>query len=266
MPSASVWYRASGWRGLSAAGGLLRALVERDMIVRYRTPVLGVAWAVAAPLVQMLIFALVFNRIVVLQVGMPYPVYAYVGLAAWTLTATALREATSSLSSNAVLVTKLRFAREVLPLAAVCTASLDFAVAMMLACALMLFHGIAFSWTIVLLPMVVIVHITFTTALALILAPANLLWRDVRHMLDVLLGVLMFATSVVYPVQRVGGKMGWWLARNPLTPVIEAYRDVLVRGHVPNREFYAVAIGSVVLLIGAWSVFRRAERRFAEIA
>ena len=241
--------------------------MQRDLIVRYRTPVMGIGWAVATPFTQMLVFTLVFARVAHVAVGMPYPLYAYIGLAAWTLTAAALREATNSLSGNPVLLTKVRFPREVLPIAAVCTAFTDFVVGVLLIGGMMWFYHTGVTWAVLLFPVVLITQLVFVAALALLLSVANLLWRDVKHVFDVAIVVWMFASAVVYPAQDVGGWLGAILAANPMTQIIEAYRDVLVRGRPPAiPSFTVTAAGSLVLLAGAWTVFRRSERRFAEYA
>ena len=253
-------------RELIGARELLWSFVERDLIVRYRTPIMGIAWALATPLLQMAMFTVVFTRVARVDVGMPYPLYAYIGLAAWTLTAAALREATSSLSSNAVLVTKVSFPRAVLPIAAVCTALMDFAVAMLLAAVLLWYYDVGIGLAALLLPLVLLVQLAFTAALALLLAAANLFWQDVRHLFDLFIGVWMFATAVVYPVQRAGGRLGEILTLNPMTHIIEAYRDVLVRDRALDAGFGMVALVSLAVLAGAWTVFRRSERRFAELA
>lgn len=259
--------RAGTFREMVAARELLWSFVERDLIVRYRTPVLGIGWAVATPFAQMLVFTLAFARVARVDVGMPYPLYAYIGLAAWTLTAAALREGTNSLAGNPVLLTKVRFPREVLPIAAVCTALTDFIVAVMLVGGMMWFYHVELTWAVVLFPLVLIVQLVFVAALALLLSIANLLWRDVRHVFDVLIVVWMFASAVVYPAQNVGGWLGALLAANPMTQIIEAYRDVLVRGRPPAASPFAVAAaGSLLLFAVSWTVFRRSERRFAEYA
>jgi ABC-type polysaccharide/polyol phosphate export permease len=258
---------ADSFRQLIAARELLWSFVERDLIVRYRTPVLGIGWALAAPLAQMAIFTMVFTRIAPMDVGMPYPLYAYIGLMAWTLTAASLREATNSLAANPVLVTKVRFPREVLPIASVCTALTDFAVAALLAAGMMWFYRVGISWAVLLFPVVLVVHLTLVSGLALGLAVSNLFWRDVRHVFDVVVTVWMFASAVVYPVQRVGGRIGQVLALNPMTHIIEAYRDVLVRGSLQDPlAFTMVAVASLAVLGGAWFIFQRSERRFAELA
>jgi ABC-type polysaccharide/polyol phosphate export permease len=257
----------SAFRQLVAARELLWSFVQRDLIVRYRTPVMGVGWALATPLAQMAIFTVVFTRVARIDVEMPYPLYAYIGLMAWTLTAASLREATMSLAGNPVLVTKVRFPREVLPVASVCTALTDFFVAVLLAGGLMWYYSVGVPWTAVLLPAVLLVHLMLIIGLALLLAVANLLWRDVRHMFDVVITVWMFASAVVYPVERVGGRTGAVLALNPMTHIVEAYRDVLVRGRVPATSTFAlVSLASASVLVMSWLFFRRSERRFAELA
>lgn len=254
-------------RQLITARELLWSLVGRDLIVRYRTPVMGVGWALATPLAQMLVFTLVFTRVARIDVGMSYPLYAYIGLTAWTFTAASLREASDSLSGNPVLLTKVRFPREVLPMASVCTALIDFVVATILVFGVMRLYGVRVTWTVVLFPMVLAVHLVFNTGLALLLAIANLRWRDVRHVFDVVITVWMFASAVVYPAQRIGGRAGALLALNPMTYLIEAYRDVLVRGRLPVvLSFTLVAALSLLLLVLAWLVFQRSEPRFAELA
>jgi lipopolysaccharide transport system permease protein len=228
--------------------------------------VIGIGWALATPLLQMAMFTVVFTRVAPLDVGVPYPLYAYVGLVAWTLTASSLREATNSLSSNAALVTKVRFPRAVLPLASVCTALVDFVVAALLIGGLLWYYGIGVTPTVLLFPVVLAVHLVLLAGLALLLSAANLFWRDVRHLFEVLINVWMFATAVIYPLQRIGGRLGDFLTLNPMTHIVEAYRDVIVRGQGLRAPFAIVAVASLVLVVIAWRVFQRSERRFAELA
>jgi ABC-type polysaccharide/polyol phosphate export permease len=152
-------------------------------------------------------------------------------------------------------------------MASVCTALTDFIVATLLIGGMLWFYGVGITWYVVLFPIVLAVHLVFITGIALLLAVANLLWRDVRHVFDVAITIWMFASAVVYPVQRVGGRIGDLLTLNPMTHIIEAYRDVLVRGQLPHfLPFGLVTVGSLLLLVTAWFVFHRSEQRFAEFA
>ncbi|MBP7616825.1 MAG: ABC transporter permease, partial [Steroidobacteraceae bacterium] len=111
---------------------------------------------------------------------------------------------------------------------------------------------------------VIAVHIAFTAGVALIVSMANLFYRDVKYLFEVAITVWMFATSVVYPMDRIGGRLGAVLALNPMTPIIDAYRNVLLLGEPPTPAFAAAALLSVVVLTVGWLVFHRAEFSFAE--
>src|SRR6185503_3999279 len=120
------------------------------------------------------------------------------------------------------------------------------------------------TWAILALPAVVAVHVAFTVAVSLTLAMANLFYRDVKYLFEVVITVWMFSTSVVYPVDMIDGRLRLLLMLNPMTPIIDAYRSVLFRGTLPPPEFAATAGVAVVPAAIACVMFRRAEYRFAE--
>lgn len=243
---------------------LLLSFVRRDLTVRYRHAVLGVSWAILTPLLQMVIFTLIFSRVARIETRLPYPLYAFCGLTAWSFTASALRSAMSSLSGNAYLVSKVAFRREVLPLASVIVATVDFAVSLVVVGALMWYYGIPVRATVLVLPAIVLIQLVFTVGLAFVLAAANLLWHDVRYVFDVGITLWMFASAVLYPIPRLSGVAGMVLALNPMTPIIEAYRDVLLRGTLPSLGMASAA--ALVTFLSGLVLFQRAEPRFAELA
>jgi lipopolysaccharide transport system permease protein len=243
---------------------LLATIVRRDLMLRYKQTVMGFGWALFMPILNTVIFSVIFMRVAPVETPVPYPVYAFCGLAAWNFFASALRFAVTSLTSNPSLVTKVYFPREIFPFAAVLVALVDFAVASTMLIVLMAYFDIGVSWTLVLLPGVVAVHIVFTAAVALLLSMGNLFYRDVKYLFDVLLSVWMFATSVVYPVDRVGGWLGVLLSLNPLTPIVDAYRSVILLGQVPGPAFFGAGVLACALLMVAWFRFHRAEFEFAE--
>ncbi len=254
-------------RELLEARELLVALVRRDLIIRYEHAALGIVWALALPVAQMGIFVLVFTRVAPLQTEVPYPLYAYAGLTLWSFFAASIRAATRSMSEQIGLVMKVYFPREVLPLAAVIVSLIDFAVTLIPLAALMLWFGVRPSWSLLGLPIVMASLVAFTAALSLVAAMANVFYRDVRHVVEVVLLVGIFATSVVYPVDRIGGVVGRLLALNPLTPMIDAYRAVLFGGALPSAgALLGAGAASLVLLLGAWALFDRVEPLAAELA
>jgi len=244
---------------------LLYQMTRRDLMLRYKQTVMGFGWAIFMPLVNTVVFSIIFTRVAPLDVGMPYPLFAFCGLLAWNFSASAFRFAMISLTTNTSLVTKVYFPREIFPLSAVLVSLVDFAVGSLAVIALMVYYRVTPTWTLVALPVIVLVHVMFTASLCLLLAMANLFYRDVKYIFEVLVTVWMFATAVLYPVASLSNRFGLLLQLNPMTPIIEGYRSVLMRGSLPDPVSFGVAATmSAVLLVTCWVAFHRAEFQFAE--
>ena len=245
---------------------LLYQMTVRDLLIRYKQTVMGVAWALIAPVTQTLVFTVIFTRVAPLETDVPYPLYALSGLLPWTFFASSLRFGLTSLTTNAMLVGKVYFPREIFPVSAVLVSLVDFAIASVVLAGMMVYYGVPPSGTIWLLPIVLAVHVAFTTGLALLLSMCNLFYRDVKYIIDLALLFWMFATSVVYPTELVGGRLSTVLALNPMTPIIDGYRAVLLTGESPlTGGFLLAALLAVLTLAFGWAAFHRAEARFAEV-
>jgi ABC-type polysaccharide/polyol phosphate export permease len=229
---------------------LLYQMTARDLVLRYKQTAMGFGWALLMPLLNTAIFSIVFMRVAPVRTRVPYPLFAFCGLLVWNFTASALRVAVTSLTSNTNLVTKVYFPREIFPFSAVAVSLVDFGVARL---------------TVTLLPAIILVQAAFTTATALLLSMANLFYRDVKYLFEVALTVWMFASAVVYPVDGVGGWAGTLIRANPMTAIVEAYRSVLLYGTPPDPvSFGSAAALSLLLLPLAWLLFHRSEFAFAE--
>jgi lipopolysaccharide transport system permease protein len=244
---------------------LLYQMTSRDLLLRYKQTAMGFAWALMVPLLNTVMFSVVFMRVAPIGTRVPYPLFAYCGLLVWNFTASALRFAVTSLTANTTLVTKVYFPREIFPFSAVAVSFVDFGVAATVLIALLAYYRIAPGPAVVLLPLIILVHAAFTAALALVLAMANLFYRDVKYLFDVFLMVWMFSSSTVYPADSLGGLLGTVMRANPMTVIIEAYRHVLLYGTAPDpAPFAAVTLSTLALLPSAWLVFHRLEYEFAE--
>jgi homopolymeric O-antigen transport system permease protein len=244
---------------------LLYQMTRRDLLLRYKQTIMGFGWAILAPLVNTIIFSVVFTRVAPIDVGAPYPVFAYIGLLAWNFFASSLRFSVNSLTANMNLVAKVYFPREIFPFSTVVVAAVDFAVGAIVLVGLLVYYRIPPTPALLFLPVIFCVQAMFTAGVALALAMANLFYRDVKYLLELLIMVWMFLSSVLYPVPVDGGTLGWVLRLNPMTPIIDAYRDVLLRGVLPSPAVFAVtAAGSFVVFAAAWLTFHRAEFQFAE--
>jgi ABC-type polysaccharide/polyol phosphate export permease len=225
---------------------------------------MGFGWAIFMPLVNTAIFSRDFHPRGHDRRGHALSVYAFCGLVAWNFFASSLRFSVTSLTSNPSLVTKVYFPREIFPFSAVLVSIVDFAVSAAVLAALMLYYRIDVGWPLLMLPVVFAAIVIFTAAAALLVSMANLFYRDVKYLFEIVIAVWMFATSVVYPIGRVGGRLGAALALNPMTHLIDAFRAVLLDQRMPGTAFAITFAASVALLGIAWVTFHLAEFDFAE--
>ena len=243
---------------------LLYQMTARDLLLRYKQTIMGFGWALATPVLNTIIFSLIFTRVAPVSTRVPYPLFAYCGLLAWNLTASALRFSVTSLTANTNLVTKVYFPREIFPLSAVFVSLVDFGVAATVLVAMMAYYHVPATAALVFVPIVVLAQSAFTAALALFLSMANLFYRDVKYLFEIVLTVWMFASAVVYPIDDVGGWFGTLVRVNPMTAIVEAYRSAILYGQPPSAAFGWIAAATAVLLPTAWLFFHRSEFQFAE--
>jgi len=244
---------------------LFYRLAARDITIRYKQTVMGFGWAVFMPLINTIVFSVIFTRVAPIETPVPYPLYAYCGLTAWNLFASSLRFSVNSLTGNPHLVTKVFFPRELFTFSSIAVSVVDAAVATIPMVGLMVYYGAAPTASLLLLPLVLAVQLTFTAAVGLFLAMANLFYRDVKYLVELVVTVWMFLSSVLYPVELMGGTLAAVMRFNPMTPIIDGYRTALFG--VPMRDptgFVVAAVVSPVLLVWAWLAFHRAEFSFAE--
>jgi lipopolysaccharide transport system permease protein len=244
---------------------LLTQMTKRDLLLRYKQTIMGFGWAVFMPLVNTAVFSVIFTRVAPIDTGVAYPLFAFCGLLAWNFFASTLRFSVISLVSNLNLVTKVYFPRELFPLSAMLVGVVDLLVGALVLIGLMIYYGIGPSLMLLWLPVVMLVQMAFTMGVGLLLAMANLFYRDVKYLFEVVITVWMFATSVVYPIGLLGGRLETLAMLNPMTPIIDGYRDILLFHRSPfDLAFASATIISLLCLGVAWVTFHRAEFRFAE--
>ncbi len=255
---------------------LLFQLVRREIVVRYRHSLLGVAWALLQPLGLMLLFTFVFTRAVsagaLSELGVPYAIWAYIGILPWTLFAAGLGGAVLSLAAHRDMVTKVYFPRQILPMAAVASAFFDFLVASTVLVGLAVYYRVTCGLTLPLgasllwLGPLIAFQLLIMLGLGLWLALANLWYRDVKYLFNVGIQMWMFLTNVLYPLPDDGGTAMRLLSlANPMVPIISGYRSVLLEGRMPEPPalLLSAAVGAM-LTAGAWAAYRVLEGRFAE--
>jgi homopolymeric O-antigen transport system permease protein len=272
--------RTAGWVENRPRSGLLRLdvgelfdyrelgafLALRDIRVRYKQAMLGIGWAVFQPLAGVVVFTLVFQRLADIQSdGLPYPVFAYVGLIVWTYTSGAVTKATQSLVSNANLVTKVYFPRVVIPLAAVFPGLLDLAVSLPVLVVLCAIYDVGPGWPVLTLPLWIAAAVIVAFAVGLLLSALNVRYRDVNQAITLLVSLWLFLSPVAYPVSAVPAAWLPLYAVNPMSAVIQGFRWCLLGGPSPGLWSLISAGVTIVLLSSALIYFQKTERRFADV-
>ena len=245
---------------------LLYFLTWRDVKVRYKQTLLGALWAIIQPLFAMAIFTLFFGKLAgVPSDGIPYPIFAYAGLLPWMFFSNAVTNSGNSLVGSANLITKVYFPRMIIPAAAVGAGLVDFAIALLIMVALMIYYGVVPTWNLAMFPILIVLTMLLALGVGMWMSALNVKYRDVRHALPFLIQLWMFATPIVYPASLVPAKWRLLFALNPLTGIIEGYRCALF-----GKSFDWAALSTSatitlgVLVYSAYS-FRRMEKSFADV-
>jgi lipopolysaccharide transport system permease protein len=245
---------------------LLVFLAWRDVQVRYRQTLLGVAWAGLQPLLLMLMFTLFFGKLAgIPSEGAPYGLFAFVGVLPWTFFSNAVTESGNSLVANPDLITKVYFPRVLVPAAAIVASLVDFAIGFVLLIGFMAYYAVGVTSAVLMLPLLTILLAVLALAVGMWMAALNVRYRDVRYALPFAIQLWLFASPVIYPSTLVPAEWRPLLLLNPLTGIIEGYRSSLL-----NRPFDWIAICAsmtltLLALLYALHYFRRVEKSFADI-
>ena len=245
----------------------LLTLALRDIKVRYRQTLLGVAWAVLQPLAFMAIFTLIFGKFGrVSSDGSPYTLFSYTGLVPWTFFATALTLAVNSIGANMGLVKKIYFPREVFPIAVVFGCFVDFVIAASLVAGLLVLYHRPVNGELLWLPWLIGLEVVFLVSLSLVISAMNVFYRDIKYIVPLVVQLGMFATPVIYSSSMVPEHWRTWYMLNPMAVVIEGTRRVVLHGKSPELDSLLLATCLVIVLwVAAYTYFKRVEVKFADL-
>jgi lipopolysaccharide transport system permease protein len=250
---------------------LLYTLIWRDIKIRYKQTVLGVAWVILQPVISTVIFTALFG--ILLRApsnGVPYPVFALSGLLPWTFFASSLNKSSNSLVLNANLITKIYFPRIIVPLASTLSGLLDFAISFVVLLIVMASYGVFPGLSILLLPVLILFAILTALGFGLWLSALNVRYRDINQLTPFIVQVWMYLTPVVYAVTLIPERFRFILALNPMTAVVEGFRWSLLgptnaEGLVSGWLLIVPVLISLCVLVSGALFFRRTEKTFADI-
>ena len=260
------WVRI-GFRELWSYRELMYFLAVREIQVRYKQTVVGIAWAVIQPLFTMLVFSLFFGRLGKMpSEGIPYPLFSLAALIPWSFFAAGLGQSSNSLVGNSNLITKVYFPRLIIPISSVLSGLLDFALGFALLLVFMatmgFFPNLHLFWSI---PFLLLALVT-SLGTGLWLSALNVEYRDVRYIVPFLTQFWMFATPIAYSGRMLKEPWRSVYGINPMVGVVEGFRwAVLGRGNPPGPIIVISSVASLVVLVSGLYYFRRMERGFADI-
>jgi lipopolysaccharide transport system permease protein len=257
------------WQDLWRYRELFYFLAWRDILVRYKQTVVGMAWALIRPFLTMVVFTVVFGNFAKLAAtsDVPYPIMVFAGLLPWQLFSNSLSECSNSLISNSNLLSKVYFPRLVVPASAVVVSFVDFMISVIILIGLMAWYNYIPSWRIVTLPLFVLVALLASAGVGLWLATLNVKYRDFRYVVPFLVQFGLYISPVGYSTSVVPEQWRFLYSLNPMVGVIDGFRWAIL-GKTSQIYWlgFSLSLGIVLLLLvsGVW-YFRRMERTFADV-
>lgn len=245
---------------------LLGFLIWRDIKIRYRQTFLGGLWAILQPLLAMLVFTFIFNRLAgVRSDGPPYPLFAFAGLIPWTFFSNAVSASSNSLVSNQHLVSKIYFPRVFIPIGSIGALLIDLCLSLVLLFGLMIHYHWSLTYRCLLLPVFLVAAFLSAGGIGLALSALNVTYRDVKYAVPFLVQMGLFVTPVIYPIHYVPERWQILVGLNPMAGVVLGFRHALL-GSPASWRLMGLSLGiSLFLFLVGLLVFGRMERKFADI-
>lgn len=244
---------------------LLKSNVQKEIRGKYKGSFLGVLWSFINPLLQVLVYAIVFPFIMK-NTQENYVVFLIIGILPWTWFITAINQGTSCILANAGIIKKVYFPREILPISVVTSGMINFLISCIVIFLFLIFSGIGISWYVVFLPIIVIIQFIFTLGILFMTSAIDVYIRDAEYIIAFIVNMLFYATPILYsPDIFQNTPISWLFKLNPLAGIINSYRDILFYKTMPNLEsLLFIFVISIILLLLGIAIFRKLEKEFAE--
>ncbi|MCX6799976.1 MAG: ABC transporter permease [Candidatus Falkowbacteria bacterium] len=265
-PKNKLWQM--DWKELWVFRDLFYFLAWKDVKVKYKQTVVGAGWAIFQPVITMIVFSVFFGKFAKMPSdGVPYPIFIYSGLLFWNLFATSLNEISGIFIGNERIISKVYFPKIILPVSAIITNVLDFAVASVVFIGMMFYYGFSPSIiSIILLPLLFLMTVLSALGIGLLFGSVNVKYRDVRYILPFFIQILIFITPVIYPVSIISAEYRWILGLNPMAGVIDTARVVLLGvGNINWLLLLVSFLCMAVYCLFGFIAFKKIERYFADI-
>ncbi|MCI8346511.1 MAG: ABC transporter permease [Bacilli bacterium] len=243
---------------------LLKSNVSKEIRGKYKGSFLGVLWSFVNPLLMTLVYAIVFPFI--LKSTQPhYVTFIVIAILPWTWFTSVISQGTNTIVVNGGIIKKVYFPREILPISIVTSGLINFLISCLIIAIFLIFSGIGFSFYIVLLPLIVIIQYILQLGLIFITSSIDVYIRDAEYIISFFVSMIFYGTPILYSSSLFPEKVSWLLKLNPLTTIIESYRDIFYYQQLPDLQGLGILffVSCLILLIG-YKIFKKLEKGFAE--
>lgn len=252
------------FRSLYEYRELLKTSISKDVRGKYKNSVLGVIWSFLNPLLQIAVYAIVFPLI--MRSNLPnYTVFLCCGLIPWNFFSTATSRTSFTMIENGNIIKKVYFPREILPLSVVTSEAINFIISTIIIIAFVLGYGMGLSKYIIFYPLILIVQYFLLIGISFIVSSVTVYFRDLQHFIGIALQLLFYATPIVYAPDSIPQNFQWILQFNPMTYIINGYRDIFYYQRTPDFASLGIVLAiSIALCVIGYFIFKKLQKRFAE--
>lgn len=242
----------------------LKTNIKKEIRGKYKKSFLGVLWSYLNPLLQLLVYAIIFPFILKNTVD-NYIVFLCVGLIPWTFFTTCITQSASTIIANGAIIKKVYFPREILPISVVTSATYNFLISTGIVIIFLFCYGLGLTKYALIYPVILIVQYLLTLGLSFIIASITVYFRDIEHIIGIIIMALFYGTPIVYTLESIPKQFLWILNLNPMTHIIEAYRNIFYYQRMPNFESLGILfVITIVICIVGYLIFNKLQKGFAE--
>ena len=243
---------------------LLKTNVKKEIRGRYKNSILGIMWSFLNPLLQLAVYSIIFGALLA-GGDKTYHIYICVALIPWTYFTTAITQSAFTVIGNADIIKKVYFPREILPISVVTSGAVNFVISTIIILAFVIFSGIGLSWYLVFYPFILLIQFILLLGISFIVSSVTVYFRDLEHIIGVILMAAFYATPIVYKLEQLPANLQIIMQLNPMTHLINAYRDIFYYHQMPNMQILCILLVlSIILTIIGYFIFKKLQKGFAE--
>ncbi len=243
---------------------LLKSNVKKEIRGRYKNSILGIMWSFLNPLLQLLVYAVIFGALLGGN-DSTYHIYICVALIPWTYFTTTITQAAFTIIGNGDIIKKVYFPREILPISVVTSGAVNFVISTIIILAFVIFSGIGISKYILLYPFILLVQYVLLLGISFIVSAITVYFRDLEHIIGIILMAAFYGTPIVYKLEQLPANLQILMKLNPMTHLINAYRAIFYYHQLPNMKMLGILlIASIGLTVVGYYIFKKLQKGFAE--